>query len=362
MRIALLLASSALVCGPRVARAQKDTDCRGLKLSAVSGFPDGAVHIYNFEGTCRVFEIGVSHSFGDPTMVQRTRAEIRWVAATGEVHEWVTTEGKYHGLIEMFLRCPRDPVVNTGACTQISYHNSTGWPGFDGAWHQRRPITRGKTTSFIAQTLQAQMQLTGKTAHDPGPGGVPVDGGSGMNTGQIGPGGPGGTSGSKMLEAAQNTAPRNDGAAKTMKSPSGITPLEAEGMIARAQVTHGKIGAQDMKTFGTGWGGNAQLFWEVSQNGAQLRLEPIVPVAGRFEVFVVFTKGPDFGLFRASFDGKTEILVNGYAPAVSRDRALVGMFDLTPGPHELLLSIAGRESQSSAMYVGIDRIELKQVR
>jgi hypothetical protein len=299
-------------------------------------------------------------------MVQRTWAEIRWVATTGEVHERVTTEGKYAGVIEMFLRCQRDPVVNTGACTQISYHNSTRWPGFDGAWHQRRPITRGKTSSFIAQTLQAQMQLTGKTAHDPGPGGPPVAGGSGMNIGgQNGPGGPGGASGNTVLKEATNDPRTQEGAGpapKTMKSPSGITPLEAEGMIARAQVTHGKIGVQDMKTFGTGWGGNAQLFWEVSQDSAQLRLEPIVPVAGRFEVFVVFTKGPDFGLFRASFDGKTQILVNGYAPTVSRDRALVGMFDLIPGAHELLLSIDGRDSQSSAKYVGIDRIELKQVR
>ena len=357
MRTALLVAT-ALACAPGLALAQKDTDCRGLKLTAVSGLPDGAVHVYNFEGTCRVFEMSGGHTFVDPaTMNQPTRAEIRWMATTGDVHERVTTEGKYPGVIEMFLRCPRDPVVNTGACTQISYNNSTGWPGFDGAWHQRRPITRGKTTSLTAQALQMQMQVMGKTAHDPGPGGGPVGGGTGGGTGIGGQGGP---PGDPPMDAVAHNAP--GGAAKTMTSPSGVFALEAEGMIARAQVTHGHIGPQDMKSFGTGWGGNAQLFWEVNQPGAQLRLEPVVPVAGRFEVFVVFTKAPDFGLFRASFDGKSETLINGYAATVSRDRALVGMFDLTPGPHELLLSIAGRDPKSQAMYVGIDRIELKQIR
>ena len=117
-----------------------------------------------------------------------------------------------------------------------------------------------------------------------------------------------------------------------------------------------------MTQFGPGWGGNAQLFWTVNDIGAQLRLAPTIPSAGRYKVFLLFTKAPDFGRFKASFDGKTEIIVDGYAATVGRDQAFLGEHDLSAGPHELLITVAGRNHNSTGFYVGLDRIEFKSVR
>ena len=312
----LLLATST------TARAQKDTDCAGLKLAEASGIPEGSSHVYRFQGTCDITE----RSNGRTYLVaqQWTRAEAMWQAATGEFHESVTTEGKYPGTIEMWLKCGRDPVIESGSCIQVKFQNPTGWPGFDGAWKQHRPVTRGKTTLAEATAIAKR----GPLAAEPSGG-----------------------------------APSKEGAVagKAITSPSGIVALEAETLLPSAQATHGKVGVQRMTDFGNVWGGNEQLFWEVGQPGAQLRVEPKVPRAGRYEVFVAFTKAPDFGLLEASFDGGSAITINGYGKDVTRDRALLGMFDLTAGPHQLLLAISGRDRLSTGFRVGIDRIELKPV-
>jgi hypothetical protein len=116
-----------------------------------------------------------------------------------------------------------------------------------------------------------------------------------------------------------------------------------------------------MRPFGPGWSGDAQLFWIVNQLGAELRLTFSAAVTGRYEVFVHFTKAPDYSLVGASLDGATWVAFNGYATAVSRDRAFLAMRDLTPGAHELLLKVAMKEGSSRGLNVGIDRIELAPV-
>jgi hypothetical protein len=316
---------------PRVALAQ-DTDCRGLVLVAATGVPAGTTHTYQFQGTCKL--LGKLGSFFSPP--QWTRAQAEWNAVTGTFHERVVTEGKYAGTIEMWLKCAKDPVVTSVTCVQVNYRNPTGWSGFDGAWHQRRPITRGKTTLAEATIL----------SHQAPPLGQPV-------------GGPGGSPPSGDKPATEMTT----GGKTTRESASSMITLEAEALMPNAQLTHGggQVGRQDMTQFGPGWGGNAQLFWSVNVIGAQLRLGPTVPSAGRYQVFVVFTKAPDFGRFKASFDGKTEITVDGYAATVGRDRAFLGEYDLTAEPHELLITVVGRDHNSKGFYVGLDRIEFKSV-
>jgi len=305
---------------PRVALAQ-DADCRGLVLQAAAGVPADARHVYQFQGPCKL-SVGKFGSINYPA--QWTRAQAEWNAVTGAFYERVVTEGKFAGTIEMWLKCAKDPVVTSVACVQVDYRNQTGWSGFDGAWKQSRPITRGKTTVFEATILSNKAP----------PPGQPV-------------GGPGGSPPSPEVPP--------------MEGASMMIPREAEDLMLNAQRSHGQVGRQDMTQFGPGWGGNAQLFWSVNEIGAQLRLAPTVPSAGRYLVFLVFTKAPDFGRFKASFDGKTEITVDGYAATVGHDRAFLGEYDLTTEPHELLITLAGRNRNSKGSYVGLDRIEFKLV-
>jgi len=144
------------------------------------------------------------------------------------------------------------------------------------------------------------------------------------------------------------------------RSSPGIT-IEAESLVSSAQVTHGKVMTQNMQPFGAGWSGGSQLFWAGAQLGAELHLSFPIGTAGRYEIFVHFTRAPDYALVQASFDGAPFVSFNGYAPTVSRDRALVAMRDLTPGKHELLLKVTSKDGPSQGLNVGIDRIELAPV-
>ena len=144
------------------------------------------------------------------------------------------------------------------------------------------------------------------------------------------------------------------------RAPASLS-IEAESLAAAAQTSEGKAVPQDMRAFGPGWSGDAQLFWGAGQIGAQLRLPFTVAVTGRHQIFLHFTRAPDFALVQASFDGAPPISFNGYAPTVGRDRALLAMRDLTAGPHEVLLKVAAKDGQSRGLNVGIDRIELQPV-
>jgi hypothetical protein len=80
---------------------------------------------------------------------------------------------------------------------------------------------------------------------------------------------------------------------------------------------------------------------------AELRLTFASAMTGRYEIFLHFTRAPDYAFVRASFDGAPWTAFNGYAAMVTRDRALVGMRGLTPGGHEVLLKIVTKDEGTS---------------
>jgi len=142
---------------------------------------------------------------------------------------------------------------------------------------------------------------------------------------------------------------------------TGVIAVEAESLLNSSIATHGRAARQNMRPFGPGWSGNEQLFWSVAQLGAQLRLTFKTAVAGRYNVYLLFTRAPDYAFARASFDGAPSTSFNGYAPTVSRDSAFLGMLDLTPGLRELLVEVAMKDGKSGGLNVGLDRIELRPV-
>ena len=142
---------------------------------------------------------------------------------------------------------------------------------------------------------------------------------------------------------------------------SNALVIEAESLVGSAETKGGEVSVQNMQGFGPGWGGGAQLFWGGTQIGARLTLSFPTTVTGRYEIFLHFTKAPDFAAVRAQLDGATSVTFNGYAPTVSRDRALLAMLDLTPGPHALRLEVVMKDGKSAGFNVGLDRIELQPV-
>jgi hypothetical protein len=142
---------------------------------------------------------------------------------------------------------------------------------------------------------------------------------------------------------------------------TGMIGIEAEALLGSVIATHGRVGQQDMRPFGPDWTGDGQVFWAVAQPGAQLRLTFKTTVAGRYQVFLRFTRAPDYAFVRASFDGAPPRSFNGYAPKVRTDRALLAMVDLAPGLRELLVEVVRKDRKSSGWNVGLDRIELEPV-
>jgi hypothetical protein len=146
-----------------------------------------------------------------------------------------------------------------------------------------------------------------------------------------------------------------------VRGPAPIS-IEAESLVGSAQVTQGgRVVSQDMHPFGPGWSGGSQLFWAGTQLGAELQLSFTIAAAGRYEIFLDFTRAPDYAVVRASFEGAPWVSFNGYATTVSRDRALVATRDLTPGAYQLLLKVAMKDRQSRGLNVGLDRIQLEPV-
>src|SRR6185312_5641886 len=97
--------------------------------------------------------------------------------------------------------------------------------------------------------------------------------------------------------------------------------FELEDLVSTAKVLVGEAGPQDMKSFGPGWSGNAQLFWKLGPCGTpigggspythaggpftpgpSLIVSFDVATPGVYEIALHYTKGPDFGMFSWSFD------------------------------------------------------------
>lgn len=164
-----------------------------------------------------------------------------------------------------------------------------------------------------------------------------------------------------VLLALSIAVPSEQRVMRSVQQRTSSINIEAESLVGSAQVSQGTVAAQDMRPFGPGWGGDAQLFWGGAQIGAGLRLSFTTTVTGRYEIYLHFTRAPDYAFVQASFDGGPPTSFNGYAATVSRDRALLGMLDLTPGVHEIILKVTMKDGPSKGLNVGLDRIELAPV-
>jgi hypothetical protein len=147
----------------------------------------------------------------------------------------------------------------------------------------------------------------------------------------------------------------------TARTIGGTIAIEAESLLSSAGATGGRPGRQDMRPFGSSWSGGAQLFWAAAGAGAKLHLRFATAVAGRYRVFLAFTRAPDYGVVQARIDSAPALSFNGYAPVVTRGRTALGVLELEPHEHQLILRVHGKAPQSTGFFVGLDRIELEPV-
>jgi hypothetical protein len=157
--------------------------------------------------------------------------------------------------------------------------------------------------------------------------------------------------------------------------------FEFEDLIATAKAINGDFGRQDMKSFGAGWSGDAQLFWKLGpcgkpiggtsqytqagdafHPGPQLTVTLNVPVAATYEVVLHYTEAPDFGKFSCHFDNVAwGAGGDAYAPQVKRKTKNLGQRQLSAGSHTFVVSIDGRRLDSTGCSLGLDRLDLNKV-
>lgn len=332
-----------------------DVDCSPLKLMVASAVPAGPVRKYGFQGICRLLSVQASTKsglYGTPVLAKSdksatvvgsvwAKAAATWNVQTGELREEVVVSGAQNGKVQMQLKCGSDPVLAWVPCTGVAYENGTGWKGFDHRWALKVPVTVGRASLFEAVALSKQSGNASPPPPPPAP--------------KTSPPVPANIP-ARQLPSSPPSAinPGATGSAPAIPVPFTI---EIESLAGSAQATGGQVGVQPMAGFKPGWwGADAQLFWPVNQVGAQLQLHPFVPRPGRYSVSLNFTGAPDYAIGLASLDGQPGVIFNGYAPGVSRDKILIGVFDLAAGPHTLTVQVRGRDPKSTAHYIGLDQL------
>lgn len=139
--------------------------------------------------------------------------------------------------------------------------------------------------------------------------------------------------------------------------------FEVESLMPTAVTSGGQILRQDMTGFGSGWGGNAQLFWRPPAPAGDkpyLITEFELKATGTYDLVLHYTTAPDFGQFTVYIDGTHATKHDGYGSQVGLRQALLGRYPLSAGRHELAFEVSGKNPQSTGYIVGVDRLRLER--
>jgi hypothetical protein len=237
------------------------------------------------------------------------------------------------------LKCAKDPIIHKTSCVVFQHKNTTNCERFsDAALVQKRPILQGKTTLLEATALSKKHA---SSQHPPPP--------------------PSSSQAQKKEAAkAAEKDPAKDSKVPSSTGPATMFTVEAERLVQAKKilVNGGKVAVQPMAGFGSGWSGDAQLFWSGGAAGAVLDLLVDVPAAATYAVELYMTRAPDYADLKIEIDRKpSPVSFSGYSPAVTAPIPLqAGKFSLQAGSRMVTFIIIGKYQQSTGYYVGIDRI------
>ena len=126
----------------------------------------------------------------------------------------------------------------------------------------------------------------------------------------------------------------------------------------------GTVSEQTMDPFGKGWKNeNRQIWWKGGEPGDELLLEITAAKSGKQKMIASFTKAGDYGIVQLWIDGKkVGEPIDLYDTKVVHSGDIdVGVIDLDAGPHELKVTIEGKNRKSGSYLFGIDHYEFRSV-
>ncbi|MGB2866224.1 MAG: glycoside hydrolase family 172 protein, partial [Sedimentisphaerales bacterium] len=139
--------------------------------------------------------------------------------------------------------------------------------------------------------------------------------------------------------------------------------LEGEKLKILAK-TAGKAEMQDLYGFGTGWSGDAHLWWTEAKPGDTLDLAVPVQKTAAYRLKMQLTKAIDYGIVQLYLDGKKlgkpiDLFNNGVIATGALD---MGIHQLDKGEHKLRAEIVGANEKAVKNYMlGLDYIKLEEV-
>ena len=124
----------------------------------------------------------------------------------------------------------------------------------------------------------------------------------------------------------------------------------------------GRAAAQSMQTFGTGWLGDAHLWWTGAKPGDRLALGFLVADAGCYDVALQMTRARDYGVVQLLIDNvKAGLPFDLYSEVgvLPTGPLGLGQFTLTAGDHTLTVEIVGKNPAAVPSYMaGVDYLRL----
>ncbi len=125
----------------------------------------------------------------------------------------------------------------------------------------------------------------------------------------------------------------------------------------------GNVQTQGMQNYEGKWTDDNHLWWTGAKPGDKLEVIAPVEAAGTYEVSVVLTKAPDYGIVQLSLDGKPAgAKIDLYHTSVVPTEPIpLGTFTLKEGDHQLTVEIVGANPEAIKNYMfGLDQVILKE--
>ena len=124
----------------------------------------------------------------------------------------------------------------------------------------------------------------------------------------------------------------------------------------------GNVGSQGMQGFRSDrWSDHNHLWWTGAKPGSHLELELPIVSDGTYNIEVVFTRAPDYGIVQLSLEGENiGQPIDLYAPTVVTSGVLVFPdHRLKAGKYRLRFDILGANPQAAKAYmIGVDYVRL----
>ncbi len=122
--------------------------------------------------------------------------------------------------------------------------------------------------------------------------------------------------------------------------------------------------ASPQETAAYDWSSAAQMWWRDGQPGDVLTLGFPVDKAGRYEVFAVYTKAPDYGIAETGVNGHPGKPMDFYGKSVAATpEHRLGVYELPAGENQLVVKIVSSNPKAEARHMfGLDYLLLKPVK